>query len=139
MLKSNINMHWGISEMPSNIKNGLPRVKWSAHEPLLLPDLSVLVCFPTWANLSVVRSCSLVTCSPLSKSPTGQFCHQLHVIGSMYVWYISNELKVCSPQEYLWLFFFGSVILEHSSSRNVLNFFRVQHKGGFDYLMKNKN
>ena len=36
-------------------------------------------------------------------------------------------------------FFFGSVILEHSSSHNVLNFFRVQHKGGFDYLMKNKN
>lgn len=47
---------------------------------------------------------------------------------SMYVWYVSNELKVCSPWEYLWLFF-GSVILEHSSSPNVLNFFRVQQKG----------
>ena len=32
----------------------------------------------------------------------------------------------------------GSVILEHSSSHNILSFI-VQHKGGFDCLKKIKN
>lgn len=51
---------------------------------------------------------------------------------STYVWYVANELKVCSPWEYLCLFvLFCLVTLERSSSHNALTFFIVQQKGGW--------
>lgn len=80
-------------------------------------------------SLSLVRPCSLVMWSILSRSSPGWFCHQLYVIGLrqyLHDRYQVNLKYVAHGKEYLW-HVLGLGILEHSS---------VQQKGRFDYNNK---
>lgn len=109
VLKGSCNMHYDIAEMPHLLKMSFQELKdvpraSALPRPWCPQDLA---CFHTWANLSLLSSCSSATWFTLSKVLHGPMLPSIacNWLKSMYVGYVSNELKVCSPWEYLWHFF----------------------------------
>lgn len=124
--KGNSNMYWGISKCHL--------LKWGSRANDLpknsaLPKSCVLFIFP-WANLPVVRVIFPVHLILPLKVPTGQFCHQLHVIGlsRMYVDTYQMNFKYV-----LYRRGFGGVFSNSRtfSSHNIPELHIVQHKEGF--------
>lgn len=120
VLKGSRNMHYDISEMPP-IKNEFPRAEGCAKRfcssqtlvsprPRVLSHLGTPVACISWAHAP------WFLWSTLSKVlHTSIACNWLK---SMYVGYVSNELKVCSPWEYgnIWYF----LLLLFTNSRTFL-------------------